>query len=321
MRNTGPGLDEEARSRVFAPFEQADMPIQRRHGGAGLGLTISRELVAVMGSELVPDSSPGQGCRFSFSLLLERAEPGTPAAAVRAASLAILVVDDIEANRIVARGLLESLGHRVLAVANGPSALEALQSGHFDAMLLDLHMQGMDGLTLLRHLRSARDPGMASLPVFLSSADTEHTRIQTCLDAGAQGVLPKPIRKERLAALFGTVAPQEVVEAPAETAWVDFARMNQILEDLGPDVWQAGLQACTDSIETSLRELEDPARVREVLHRLAGVSATFGMMTLHQLVRRAQAQCAAGSPCPVAELSACSQASLGQLRTLGADAR
>ncbi|MBK9797818.1 MAG: hypothetical protein IPP58_15325 [Holophagaceae bacterium] len=110
VRDTGPGLDAEAQRRVFAPFEQGDMSIQRRHGGAGLGLAISRELLVAMGAELTLESGPGRGCLFAFSLVLPLGEAPAEAAGASpgALPLTILVVDDVEANRIVAAGLLKA---------------------------------------------------------------------------------------------------------------------------------------------------------------------------------------------------------------------
>ncbi len=304
VRDSGPGLAEEAQRRVFAPFEQGDMSIQRRHGGAGLGLAISRELVGAMGGELTLESVPGQGCRFAFRLVLPLGEPGPePAEALRGTRpLGILVVDDVEANRIVATGLLGRLGHWALGVAGGGEALEALESRSFDAVLLDLHMQDMDGLEALRRIRTHADPRVAGLPVFLSSADTEHACLQADLGAGVQGILPKPLRKERLAALLAGLATRAPEAARPDPGLVDTAHVARIRRDLGEETWARGLRACRDSAEACLEDLEQPGQVPQALHRLAGLAASYGMVGLHHLVRHAESQVAAGAICPVAEV-------------------
>ena len=315
VRDTGPGLSAEAQARVFAPFEQGDMSTRRRHGGAGLGLAISRELVAAMGGELAVESAPGEGCVFRFVLELPVCAAREPAAppSKKASPLSILVVDDVEANLIVAGGLLASLGHRVRTATAGAAALEMLRTETFDAVLLDLHMQGMDGLDVLQRIRGLAGGPAMKPPVFLMTADTERSRIQACLDAGAQGVLPKPFRKARLAELLeGYAAHQEPAVVPR---LVDGPRVARMITDLGTEAWDAGLRACRTSAEACLKELEDPSLASKALHRLAGISASFCMPGLYQLVRRAEALLAAGEPCPFEELRTVAACSLTQLES------
>lgn len=316
VRDTGPGLSEEAKARVFAPFEQGDMTIQRRHGGAGLGLAISRELLAAMGAELTLESTLGEGSTFSFSLVLAVVERVSPEPNIDAPRqhLSILVVDDLEANRLIASGLLENLGHHPRAVASAAAALQALQTHPFDAMLLDLHMQDMDGLKVLQRIRTLPDPRVAALPVVICSADRAHHRVQACLAAGAQSVLPKPIRKEQLLACFAALPPPpDHVPAPP---FVNTAQVAQIRADLGVETWAKGLQVCRSSAETCLADLDHRDLAAQALHRLAGLSASYGMTGLHHLVRQAEAQLAAGFPCPAVELRTCCRASLTHLENL-----
>lgn len=317
IRDTGPGLGEDTQIRIFAPFEQGDSSIHRRHGGVGLGLAISRELVAAMGGEVIVDSAPGQGCVFRFGLTLPLGEAPQPIAVPMAASrsLSILVVDDLEANRIVAQGLLASLGHRAQTASGGAEALELLQQEPFDAVLLDLHLQDTNGLEVLRRIRALPT---GNLPVFLVTADTERTHLQACLAEGFQGLLAKPVRKDRLGALLSGVHPQGTALEPEEAPLLDTAQAAQILADLGPAVWEAGVGACRVSMEASLEALEQPGQTRHALHRLAGVSASYGLARLHQQVRRAEALVTTGDPCPLGELRDLAATSLAALEaTLG----
>lgn len=323
VRDTGPGLELAAQARIFNPFEQGDATTRRSHGGAGLGLAISRELVLAMGGELRLESAPGQGSTFSFTLDLPLGQMRTAAGSqiVSARPLAILVVDDLEANRIVLQGLLANLGHRTRTTATGAEALAALRSDSFDAILLDLHLPDMDGLEVLRRIRSLSDQRSANLPVFLATAETERNCIQACLAAGMQGVLSKPIRKARLAALLaGVTMPNEnsgvtAEIQPAEVPMVDTRRVTQLFEELGPDTWQAGTLACRESARVCLEELEDqdPIRSRKALHRLAGLAASYGLPRLHQAVRRAEILVAAGSPCLLDDLRSVAGTSLTHL--------
>ena len=304
VRDTGPGLDPETQARVFLPFERGAQAIRGGHEGAGLGLAISRELVAGMGGELRVASTPGAGSAFSFSVVLPVGE--TPAEGPRtpACALSVLVVDDLEANRIVAAGLLAGLGHRAVSVAGGAAALEALRAEAFDAVLLDLNMAELDGLQTLQGIRALEDPRLAALPVFLTTAEGDSARVRACLDASIQGVAAKPLRRPGLAALLGPVE--------AGFPLVDEVQVAGVIADLGAGTWAAGLCACRTSARACLEELASgPAA--PALHRLAGLSATYGMVRLHRLVRQAERRQAEGAACPLDPLSALVEASLAQL--------
>lgn len=288
--------------------------------GSGLGLAISRKLVLAMGGELKVDSVPGRGSAFSFTVDLRRSEAG-PATAVAetgpARSLSILVVDDLEANRIVAAGLLNSLGHRPHAVPGGAQALEALRLGCYDAVLMDLHMPGLGGMEVFRRIRNL-EGAAARLPVFLMTADTERVLLQACLAAGIEGVIAKPIRKARLAALLSGVSGLEEGCAGGDEVLVDLLQVRRILADLGLESWREGVAACRASAAESLDQLEgpDPVGARQALHRLAGLAGTFGLARLYRLVRHAESLLEAGAPWPRQELQALLAASLTALDTL-----
>ncbi len=306
VADTGPGLDPEAQGRVFAPFEQGDMSTQRRHGGTGLGLTIARELVAAMGGDLSLESTPGHGCRFAFTLLLPRspapeAAPGSQAEP--STSRTILVVDDQEANRLVAAGLLGILGHRTVCVASGAEAMEILAARPFDAVLLDVHMQDMDGLATLRHLRA--NPVTASVPVYLCSADTEPAHVQAGLEAGAQGYLAKPLRLKHLAERLGGQAPAS--RHPS----TDLAQ--RIRSDLGEVTWTQGLRLCRESLEACLEDLHHPARTAGALHRIKGLAATFGLDELHRFVVGAETSDSADATLTIEKVRSACHVALSRL--------
>jgi two-component system, sensor histidine kinase len=319
IRDTGPGLTAGEQGRIFEPFEQGDDSIRRRYGGTGLGLAISRKLVEAMGGALRVDSSPGLGSAFSFTVDLRISEPLPATAKAEAGAvrgLSILVVDDLEANRIVAAGLLTSLGHRPHAVASGAEALDALGRERYEAVLLDLHMPDLDGMEVFRRIRNL-EGAAASVPVFLMTADTERILLQACLAAGIRGVIAKPIHKARLAALLGGVAGPEEGCAEGEDVLLDPVQAGRILADLGPEAWQEGVAACRASAAESLEQLEVPGPgAKQALHRLAGLSGSFGLVRLYRLVRLAESLLEAGSPWPREELRTLVTASLAALDTM-----
>lgn len=202
IHDTGPGLNEEQRQRLFRRFEQAEgARTSARYGGSGLGLAISQELAAAMGGRIDVESAPGAGARFSVDLPLQTAPAapaaGTPTSAAdwsgQALSL-LLVEDDLTVAEVVA-GLLRMQGHAVRHAPHGLAALAEAASMRFDAALLDLDLPGMDGFALARQLRSDGFDG--PLLAVTARADTEAEPMAR--QAGFDAFLRKPVTAEMLA--------------------------------------------------------------------------------------------------------------------------
>ena len=202
VSDTGPGMSEELRQRLFSPFVQADASTTRRFGGTGLGLVICRRLAEAMGGTVTVESEVGRGSRFTVSLPCRptRAPPQVAATvAARSTSRSVLVVEDNFVNRVVAVRLLEKMGHRVSVANDGEQALSLLSERRFDLVLMDCHMPVMDGFETTRQLRARGD----LTPVYsLSAAATNEDR-DHCLAVGMTGTLSKPLRLARLAEVLG----------------------------------------------------------------------------------------------------------------------
>jgi signal transduction histidine kinase/DNA-binding response OmpR family regulator/HPt (histidine-containing phosphotransfer) domain-containing protein len=204
VSDTGIGIAPEAQSRIFDSFTQADGSTTRRYGGTGLGLTIVRRLVQLMGGEIGVNSTPGAGSRFWFALPLQR-----PVARARAIGKAqaellgvrVLLVDDNATYREVLRRQMMAWGLVNDEAENGPQALARLRGAarageRHDLAILDLRMPEMDGLELARRIRA--DPALAGIKlVLLSSHGPEALAGQTA-QAGIQAILPKPVRQAEL---------------------------------------------------------------------------------------------------------------------------
>ena len=209
VRDSGIGISKAAQRRLFEPFTQADESTTRRFGGTGLGLAISRELVTLMGGELMVDSAPGAGSTFRIELTLAAARgeqepaPSTPAIDAagggrRLAGLHLLVAEDNAVNLQVVVAMLEGLGATVDCALDGAQAVARCRTGRYDALLLDIQMPGMDGYEAARLIRAE---GAHELPIIAVTANAMATDRDLALAAGMNDHLPKPLTQEALAAM------------------------------------------------------------------------------------------------------------------------
>jgi CheY-like chemotaxis protein len=209
VSDTGPGVPSHLREQVFSPFTQADSSTTRRFGGTGLGLSICRELAHHMGGEVGVDSDGVSGSRFwaelplpgteSLPMALEacsRTIGGTPTLPL--SGLTVLVAEDNPVNMLIVHAALTRLGARVWEATDGEQAV-ALVRQHavqLHAVLMDLHMPGLDGLGAARQL--CADPATAHVPIYaLSAAVLEHER-RAAEAAGMRRFIAKPVAEQDL---------------------------------------------------------------------------------------------------------------------------
>ena len=198
VRDTGIGFKPEMKEQLFGRFHQADGSITRRFGGTGLGMTISRELTALMGGGLDAEGREGEGASFWFDLPLLPAEAEEEADETSCAEapdrpLRVLLADDHPTNRKVIELMLEDLAE-VVSVENGAEALMALGTGVFDIVLMDMQMPVMDGLEATRRIRETQAmAGQAPTPLIMLTANALPEHVAASLAAGADRHLEKPV--------------------------------------------------------------------------------------------------------------------------------
>jgi signal transduction histidine kinase/ligand-binding sensor domain-containing protein/CheY-like chemotaxis protein len=207
--DTGIGIAENDRTRIFEAFTQVDGSATRRFGGTGLGLAISSQLVQLMGGQLHLDSTVSRGSTFSFVVTFgiaetPRASAPLPAYARAARPLAVLVAEDSPVNQLLVRRLLEKAGHRVTIVDTGLAAVDAVARTHFDAVLMDVQMPEMDGFDATSRIRAAENGGRR-LPIIALTAHAIQGDRERCLAAGMDAYVSKPIRPELLFASLAEV--------------------------------------------------------------------------------------------------------------------
>ncbi len=302
VSDTGIGIAPESLSRIFEEFTQADTSIARRFGGSGLGLAISRRLVAEMGGTLTAESVQGQGSVFRFDIQLRArrasdlavtnlsgSEPASivSTVAVKLTPKRVLVAEDNATNRLVVTRMLERLGHSVETVTNGREAVEAVQTGTYDVVLMDVMMPEMDGLQAtmaIRALLSAK----AHLPIIGLTANAEPSDALACRQAGMNGFATKPISSERLSqAMHAALAPMQAPEPAIDPQQpLPYAGENRLFDPAVLDqlVMRSGKaeasSAIADFIEHSTAAISRQhlgATVPDA-RAIAATAASFGLM-------------------------------------------
>ncbi|MCH8950679.1 MAG: response regulator [Proteobacteria bacterium] len=222
VSDTGIGISDDARTRLFSRFVQADSATTRRFGGTGLGLAICKQLVELMGGEIGVESKPDVGSTFWFTIRCGVGEApascdrDTPYSALSwARPLRILVAEDNQVNQMLITIQIEKAGHRCDVVGNGLEAVEALSRTPYDLVLMDIQMPEMDGPTATRKIRQL--PGaVAGIPIIAVTANAMEGHREEYLANGMNDYVSKPIDPTLLMAAIARVCPPG--EDNAETA-------------------------------------------------------------------------------------------------------
>ena len=212
ITDTGPGIDQETKNRIFTAYQQAESSTSREYGGSGLGLSISKSLVELMHGEIGLESSPGTGSTFWFKVWFglqktahdswqQKKSPENPAPENPAVNtgIRILIAEDNSVNQLLATKVLEKNGFHADVVSDGRQALEALQKKHYHLVLMDVQMPVMDGITAIRSLRTGQTRVLnPEIPVIALTAHAGEGDRERFIEAGMNDYLPKPIMPDSL---------------------------------------------------------------------------------------------------------------------------
>ena len=304
VSDTGIGMAPEVVERVFEPFSQAHATTAREFGGTGLGLTIARRLVELMGGELAVESTVGVGSRFWFGLPLRGVAAGPEP--VESAPVAgavdrrrVMVVEDNPVNQLLVSRQLERLGYDPVLMDSGTAALEQLRAEAPAVVLMDWQMPGMDGLETTRRLRRQEGDHRASrVPVIAMTASAMPGDRARCLDAGMDDFITKPVSLAALGRVLATWAGgpsagdevgaggPEAGSAAGPTV-VDPAAVRGLVDELDdPELVATVLGTYLRELDGRVTAIEDGLRagdreaVSRAAHTLKSTSAAVGAVEL-----------------------------------------
>lgn len=252
VQDTGIGIAEEQKARLFQAFQQADSSTSRNYGGTGLGLIISKRLAELLGGDAGFESTLGKGSTFWFSARFdknkslhapanngaEKAAKGRFSASITALKgVRILLAEDHPFNQLVAKEFLENVGAIVCIANNGKEVLDLLRHEFFDCVLMDAQMPVMDGLEATRMIRA--DSKLVNLPVIALTANASGEDREHCIAAGMDDFISKPFNIDNF---YTTIAKWVSIKSQQESVMANRAINNQM--DIYSDI--VDLNALTD---------------------------------------------------------------------------
>jgi signal transduction histidine kinase/DNA-binding response OmpR family regulator len=316
IADTGVGMAEETRQRLFQRFVQGDETTSRRHGGTGLGLEISRNLARLMGGDITVQSTPGQGSTFAVTLALPAVPPpmggSEPLPALpdgRDPPLRVLVAEDHPVNRAYMEAVLDKLGHHAVFSHDGAGAVRAVSEQDFDIVLMDLHMPVMDGFAAAREIRALPAP-RGRVPIIALTADAFQESRDVARDVGMDDFLTKPAHLPQLRAMLQRYGGKREAHGPESTtdthaeAELDQATMDDLRRLLTPARYGALLAEFFNgrlALLARLHEAEgrgDAAALRAEAHALKGAALSLGLRRVAEGADRLCGACTTADAAP-----------------------
>ncbi|MCS6794836.1 MAG: response regulator [Raineya sp.] len=286
--DTGIGVSEKDRDKLFQYFSQVDSSVAKAQGGTGLGLAISKQLAQMMNGEMNYLPNPkGKGSIFYFTFeaqisnkIFQENAPNIIWQTLEK-PLKVLLVDDNAINRKVATEMLKSLGAVVHSAENALQAFELLTKENFEVVFLDIQMPEIDGITALHQIRKMNlsyRPRVIALTAYAMQEDE-----QKLLAEGFDDYLAKPVRPETLYQKLTQQNPIIPTESSSTAAWIDEKTWNSLVALTSKEMVLESLQECISETQIQISEIqelltkENFAEIPKILHTIKGATATLGL--------------------------------------------
>ena len=296
IEDTGIGMNKEEVGRIFEPFVQADITFTRKFGGTGLGTTISRQLVEMMGGKIWVESREREGSKFHFTIQapatnlvpeIHGPEETQHPSNKPGRRFKVLLAEDVETNADLARIRLEARGHDMVIAKDGIEAVEIFKKGGIDLILMDVQMPGMNGLEATRRIRDMEAGTKDRIPIIALTASVMDAQKKECMEVGMDAVVSKPIKFAKLFSVMEHVVPQNVGQAGREKMKEtdrDFRQSDSGLKALdlnsGIQMW-GDTRAFVKALNHFSRDHESAAR--NITSLLVNGDIANGRMAAHKL--------------------------------------
>ena len=313
VSDTGIGMDKALQAQIFDDFMTGDSSYDRDVGGTGLGLGIARRFVEALGGTIEVESEPGEGSTFTIRFPVKQMEPPSTHAESRqkvapSGARRILLVEDNEINRVVAREMLTAAGHQVSEATNGKRAVELADAEPFDLIFMDISMPVMDGRQATRAIRGG-EGRCAKAPIVALTANAMAEEQEAFLSDGMNDILTKPLTRDgllRVIANHTDATAQASVSGTDRSNVVAGAYLDELRETLGVEALGTLLERFVTEVEETLGFLQDkragtPDDIAARAHRIAGSAATLGAVELRNGLLRVEAAAKARHADAIAE--------------------
>lgn len=297
IADTGIGILETDKKRIFEAFEQSEASITREYGGTGLGLSICKKIIDLFEGKIIVDSTYGKGSKFIIKVNMELGEKEEALEEKKIDSKKnmklkgkqILLVEDNEINQVVEKEMLESLGLNVVIANNGREAIELFKESNFDVVFMDIRMSGMDGYKAAKKIRKLEES--RSVYIVALTADAINSSMQKAREAGMDDFITKPLNLDHIIRLLRRYFENDNIGALNEAIHQinkeydnEYLQAGSVIKNLNGnkkiyfELLQSFLKKHRDEIKKFKRFLEDGDynSAREQLHMLKGVCGSIG---------------------------------------------